>query len=311
MKRLLPIAFVFLFSCQEQITPIIKPITDGGNTGGNTGGGTTDCTISSFTPVPGKYASCFPLMGDETFDIVTWNIEQFPKSGNTIPLVAEIIQSLNADIIALQEINSASAFNTLKGLLPGWDGFIPKQNNSLQVGYLYKTAEISISGTQELFTDDASSFPRPAYVTTATHVSGKSITLINLHLKCCDDGNSIERRRTASQKLKNHIDTNLSSASVVVLGDFNEDITEPEGNGVFNNFKEDSNNYRFANMNIAMCSSENWSYPSWPSHLDHILITNELFSLVEDVRTLKVNACESQYYSTVSDHRPVMLRLNP
>ena len=30
-------------------------------------------------------------------------------------------------------------------------------------------------------------------------------------------------------------------------------------------------------MDIAYSSSSNWSYPSWPSHLDHILLTNELF----------------------------------
>ena len=46
----------------------------------------------------------------------------------------------------------------------------------------------------------------------------------------------------------------------------------------FKNFIDDDTNYLFADMLIAQGNSMNWSYPTWPSHLDHILITNELFA---------------------------------
>ena len=48
---------------------------------------------------------------DETLDIVSWNIENFPKIDSTIELLAPIIDSLNVDIFALQEITSSNALN--------------------------------------------------------------------------------------------------------------------------------------------------------------------------------------------------------
>ena len=45
----------------------------------------------------------------------------------------------------------------------------------------------------------------------------------------------------------------------------------------FQVFLDNSNNYMFTDIEIAEGASQYWSFPSWPSHLDHILITNELF----------------------------------
>lgn len=307
MKKIVALFFILaLIACQEEITPLIQLNDGAGNPGGNTGN-PANCVLPPFTPVAGKYANCIPVMGTETFDIVTWNIEQFPKQGaSTISLLAEIIPTLNADIIAVQEIGTVANFNLLVNALPGWSGVV--SGGSLRIGYLYKTAEVSVSAVTYPLSD-ASAFPRPPMFITATHTSGLEVTLINLHLKCCDTGNSIDRRRSASNQLKAYIDANLSNKAVVMLGDYNEDITQPEGNNVFKNFVDDPANYRFADMAIAECGSAHWSYPSWPSHLDHLLITNELFDKVKDTRVLKLNECEGQYYNAVSDHRPVLMQL--
>lgn len=312
MKKIFVLLFItVLISCQEEITPVTRlnedPIPNpGGNPGEEPGEQPVGCELPALTMVAGKYANCIPLLSTSSFDIVTWNIEQFPKSGNTISMLAEIIPTLNADIIAVQEIGSAANFNALVAVLPGWSGVV--SGGSLKTGYLYKTAEVTVSAVTYPLTD-ASAFPRQPMVITATHTSGMEVTLINLHLKCCDDGNSIERRKSASDKLKAYIDANLSNKAVVMLGDYNEDITQPEGNNVFKNFVDDSDNYKFADMTIAECSSAYWSYPSWPSQLDHLLITNELFSKVKDTRVLRLNECEGGYYNTISDHRPVLLQL--
>jgi hypothetical protein len=74
-------------------------------------------------------------------------------------------------------------------------------------------------------------------------------------------------------------------------------------------------------MDIAYGYASNWSYPSWPSHLDHILITDELFdefenegSLVETIHLEEYfNGGWSDYENYISDHRPVglSLKFNP
>ena len=145
--------------------------------------------------------------------------------------------------------------------------------------------------------------------------------IINNHFKCCGDGNlnlnndSDEemRRLNASNLLKQYIDNNLSNKNVIVLGDLNDDIAESSANNVFQTILDDTDNYRFVDMDIASGGSSNWSYPTWPSLLDHILITNELFDNDPYVEVIRIDDFMdggfSQYDQNVSDHRPVALKL--
>ena len=56
----------------------------------------------------------FPEIGStESLDVMTWNIEHFPKHNNTLQYVEEIIEAGDIDIIALQEIENQNEFNTL------------------------------------------------------------------------------------------------------------------------------------------------------------------------------------------------------
>jgi endonuclease/exonuclease/phosphatase family metal-dependent hydrolase len=48
---------------------------------------------------------------DSTFEVVTWNIETFPKNGySTLNFVSEIIDSLDVDLFAIQEVNDTVLF---------------------------------------------------------------------------------------------------------------------------------------------------------------------------------------------------------
>lgn len=313
MKKILAFALLaFVVSCQEEIQERGTPIVDETDNGSGN-------PLPPAEPVAGKYANCLSVLGNTTLDVVTWNLENFPTSGTTtLTLAKEMINTMDADILAVQEIVSGTNFNTLVASLEGYSGVVVGSGGSQKLGFIYKTSEITSFETPvELFTDDNCAFPRPALKTTITHVSGKQVTFINVHLKCCDDSptqsclGGIERRRQASIKLKSYIDTNLSTQAVVVLGDWNDDITQPEGNQVFTNFVNDATNYKFADMAIASGSNANFSYQSsqYISHLDHVLITNELFTNLGEVRTVLFSTCESQYKTSVSDHYPVIMRL--
>ena len=54
-------------------------------------------------------------------EIMTWNVKQFPLSNNTIPYINEIILDILPDIIAFQEINNASSFNSLANSMPAYE----------------------------------------------------------------------------------------------------------------------------------------------------------------------------------------------
>ena len=102
---------------------------------------------------------------------------------------------------------------------------------------------------------------------------------------------------------------------MLVLGDLNDDISEAPQNNVFQMILDDPDNYLFVDIEIANGSSSNWSYPTWPSHLDHILITNELFDELDnsDIQTIKIDEYLdggwNEYDQNISDHRPVALKL--
>ena len=96
--------------------------------------------------------------------------------------------------------------------------------------------------------------------------------------------------------------------------DFNDDIAESNSNNVFLDFINDSNSYYFADMSIANGPSSDWSFPTWPSHLDHILISNEFFNIFSDenIFTYKIDEYMNswqQYDNYISDHRPVAINL--
>jgi predicted extracellular nuclease len=153
---------------------------------------------------------------------------------------------------------------------------------------------------------------------------GENIFIINNHFKCCGDGimnlddlgDEETRRYTASNLLKEYIDINLPNENVIVLGDLNDILTDTLENNVFQMIINDSENYLFSDMEIAESSSANWSYPTWPSHLDHILITNELFDELDnsDIQTIKIDEYIdggwNEYDQNISDHRPVAIKLD-
>ncbi|MGB2279678.1 MAG: hypothetical protein ACPH16_06805, partial [Flavobacteriales bacterium] len=155
--------------------------------------------------------------------------------------------------------------------------------------------------------------------------SGMIFYVINIHLKCCGDGTLDEsdsgdeetRRRAASNAIKYYIDNNLADKNVLLVGDYNDLIEDNISNNVFQSFIDDSDNYLFADMSIANGNPQNFSFPNWPSHIDHILITNELFdefnSNESDITTIQVDnyisGGFSSYDALITDHMPVGISL--
>tara|TARA_B100001996_G_scaffold225515_1_gene173670 strand:- start:701 stop:1591 length:891 start_codon:yes stop_codon:yes gene_type:complete len=250
---------------------------------------------------------------DNTLDIVTWNIENFPKNNLTNMYVRQIIDSLDVDIIALQEIVDIQNFNNiLDSLGNDWVGFRSGEIDSdyQELSYIVNTQNIEIvSNPYTILNDNSYYFAyREPYVLEISYQNNNFI-LINIHYKCCNG--SEDRRLQASLLLHSYINTFFNDSKVIVLGDFNDLLIDD--NNVFSPFLSDMNNFYFTDFSIANSSNEFWSFPSWPSHLDHILITNELFNYVVDTQTVLVdwslNGGLSAYDAYVSDHRPVMLKI--
>jgi len=262
---------------------------------------------------------------NETFEVMTWNIEWFPKNNQiTVDYVTQIIQALDIDILAIQEVDNIDMFDQMLNGLPDYTGYLESAWFA-GLAYIYKTEVIEINDIYEIYTTSPywSAFPRSPMVMDLNFM-GENIFIINNHFKCCGDGimnlddlgDEETRRYTASNLLKEYIDNNLPNENVIVLGDLNDILTDPLENNVFQMIINDSENYLFADMEIAEGGSANWSYPTWPSHIDHILITNELFDELDnsDIQTIKIDEYIdggwNEYDQNISDHRPVAIKLD-
>jgi len=259
---------------------------------------------------------------DSTLEIMTWNLEHFPiDDQTTVAYAAQVIANLDVDVVALQEIESLNDFSLLKSQLPGWEGFRAgsASSNWQELAYLINTQRVAITQSPyEIFQDDWYAFPREPYV---VHIAafGQDFVVINNHLKAFGDPESLDRRAQACIKLKDYIDSQLPFDNVVVVGDMNDILTDPVNDNVFLPFLSDTQNFAFADYDIAIGSSYYWSYPFWEggSHLDHILITDELFDEFDNAAsTTETQLIDTffpggltAYGQVLSDHRPVAMKL--
>lgn len=263
---------------------------------------------------------------DQTLEIMTWNVQNFPKHENTVEYVARTILSVDPDIIGMQEIKSNKDFFKLVNLMnelgeANWAGYRASSDEWLaDLAYIYKTDVITVSSIHEIYNseEEENSFPRFPLVMEATY-GQFPIVVINNHYKARTEEEDIKRRKSASEKLDKYISKYHKDDNVVVLGDLNDSITDEALENVFWPFLQKPEAYRFADMAIAKNDKADWSYPyyKYRGHIDHILISNELFDEMEskssDVKVVTIDKFmdggEDNRYKYITDHRPLVLKM--
>tara|TARA_B100000401_G_scaffold421273_1_gene347379 strand:- start:549 stop:1454 length:906 start_codon:yes stop_codon:yes gene_type:complete len=269
------------------------------------------------------------LVNQNNLDIITWNIEHYPKHSNTNLYLEDIINSIEGiDIIALQEIESSNQLSMLANNLgPEWVDFRYENSDWGELSYLINSETVSYQEPYSILNEYQYYFAyRPPYVLEFDY-NKQQFILINVHYKCCGDGNLDEqdssdeefRRLQATYYLDSYISDNFPNSNVIIVGDFNDSLDDDEQNNVFNLFFN-SSEYLFTDLPMALENNywQYWSFPSWPSHLDHVVISNELFDEYENINsncnTLVLDNFFSNgwldYNNYISDHRPVRLSLD-
>ena len=262
-------------------------------------------------------------------EILTWNIEWFPKNGaTTVGYVKDIIEGINADIYAIQEIDDTTVFKNMVNQIDGYH-YIMMDGWFGGLVYVYNTETIEVLDAYKIYTESQYwlPLPRSPLILHFSH-QGEEIYAINNHFKCCgdnyinynNDGDEEMRRLIASTLIEEYMREELEGERVILLGDLNDMIDEIEETNVFAPFLNSTDLYWFADMDIATGSSSGWSYPTWPSHLDHIMVTDEMFADLNDPST-EVTVIDIAtemggwyyYEQNVSDHRPVAMsmRISP
>ena len=265
---------------------------------------------------------------DSTFEIATWNLENFAKKDEaTVAAVIQAVEAMDLDVIALQELSSTTEFTALVDGLDGYDGIKANSHRYINLGFLYKnTGRLSVDTFYEILADLGWPDPldRNPFVLSGSF-DGKPFVVINNHYWCCGNGfvdeNDPEDREflrlRASEALDEYISTNFAGQRVILVGDLNDELTDSAANNVFQPFLDAPEVYRFVDMDIATGPATGWSFPGYPSHLDHILITQPMFEAYEKSETLVqvvplhlfLRNGLSDFDPLISDHLPVVLKL--
>jgi len=277
----------------------------------------TDCVSNKES----KYSDySVPSLGKEnTLDIMTWNMERFPlKGSNTMKAVAEIIQDLDVDIIGVQEVIKIGDFAKMMSWIPEYDFVLSRQSSFLEQAIIYKKNMFTVLGQDEPFAFDDYYFAgRPPLVVDFLYNCGdikQEICVVNMHLKCCGDG--LYRRQQSMKQLHGFLIEKVAAGKnkIIAIGDWNDELQDTGIYQSFSPFINDKEHFLFVTEKIVNDSTQQ-SYPSWPSFLDHIMISSGFFDLFEDNGIIRsVNIDEwiggwSEYKNLISDHRPILLSL--
>ena len=261
-----------------------------------------------------------PQLGtDLTLEVMTWNCEFFPAAGDsTIKAMSEVISDIDVDIIAFQEIKKVAWFEKLVSNLPNYNYIVSKNSSFMDQAYIYKKNLFEFIREKEPFSDNDYNFagrpPLRLDLLLTYNNLNIPISLLNLHMKCCDSG--LKRRKNASRMLYNYIENeinNFSFSNFIVLGDWNDDLNDNPGEHCFDPFLNDQK-YYFLTSSID--DDPNMAtYPKEPyvSFLDHILTLSNFIDskdvLVETVMVEDHLGGYEIYEQLISDHRPVLMTI--
>ena len=263
-----------------------------------------------------------PRLGlDANLEVMTWNCEFFPAAGDsTIIAMSEIITDIDVDIIAFQEIKKAAWFEKLIKTLPEYDYVISQNSSFFDQAFIYKKDLFSFVRSSEPFSDNDYNFAGrpPLRLDIIINYRGLNtpISLLNLHMKCCDSG--LKRRKKASAMLYDYVENEINNnnySNFIILGDWNDDLKDDPSEHCFNPFLNDSK-YNFLS-DLIDDDIKNATYPKEPyvSFLDHILTTSSFVDYDDDGLTVETVMIEDFiggydiYEQILSDHRPVIFSI--
>lgn len=274
-----------------------------------------------------------PIVADtvsknRTIDITTWNLEWFGWADSTRgpfnktlqrQRIRTIMDTIKADIYALQEVLTDEALASLSDSIVGgyrriFNSDIPSDQ---KMAYIYNPVTVTPVSTGLAVNGGSQAWANGRFPLRMTFdvAGGKRMVVFNIHGKATDSATAstdYQRRKTDAETFHAYLRDFYADSSVVVLGDFNDrlvgtnvDSTLPSCYGVFTN---DAQGWKATTLPLEQEGLS--SYLGFNrSFIDHILINSKVVPVYYRAYLESPERYLTSYSSTVSDHRPVTLRL--
>lgn len=281
-----------------------------------------------------------------TFDLAAWNLEWFGSEGNgprdealQMANAVQTMTEIDADVFILEEITSLDAFDNLVSSLESYEGVCsPAVSGSgdpefaQRVCFVYKSKTVKMVALKPLLegtpviSDYPESFDRfwasgrlPALFVCDVQIDGVSrrLHVIGVHARA-NRNNPDERELVYNMRmrdlevLKDSLDLHFSLASIIMAGDFNDDVDETVVTGftksTYSDFVSDTDNYKVLSKELS--DNKEKSYLGYDNVIDHVMVSNELFdSVLEDGTQLQLPFVNIDGYpDNTSDHLPLLSR---
>ena len=288
-----------------------------GDDDGSNGSGQTKTDGGTPSPEwPAAQTDLVTRLGSpNTLDAATWNLENFPKTATSAQTTADLIASMDLDLLGVQEIGSITAFEELLGRLPYHDGALSSHTYAdgtyQKVGFIWRQDVLSATGIQNIFYGSFDAFPRPPLLAKFHRQDGESPETfwgITLHLKAGGGDEERDRRVLGVQKLYDYTSDLLDAeegAYVILLGDFNERLDSSDGAMVFEPYLNDATNYSFLTSGL---HSGAFSHIWGRSLIDHIVVSRSFLAdnATVEIMVPRLDQELGSYTTVISDHLPVV-----
>ena len=291
----------------------------------------------------------------KTLDVMTWNMEFFGSTlngfgpnNNELQLqnAKKLIDTIHADIIAVQEISDENLLQQLVDMLPGNYQRVCSERYSYsfegpdptfpaqKLCFIYNADVISLVKDRVVFEElyDAArsgvstpldSYPGggpssfwssgrlPYMITVNATVEGvtQKVQLINIHAKSGSANEDLLRRAFDIQALKDTLNQYYPNANLIILGDYNDDVDESISGGPspYQTLTE-AENFRVVTASLSEAGLR--SFITQDNVIDHITISDDLFDnyLAGSETLILPFSFIVDYANTTSDHLPVLTR---
>lgn len=286
-----------------------------------------------------------------TIDVATYNLEWFGANKDTGGAelgpcdedkqqanAKAVLESLNAEIIAIQEVSDLTRFASLVSSLAG--GYSYKCSDRFSYSFdpglgitpqrvcvIYKTSVVSpidaeckplfentynytIGGSVNNWSSGRLPYQFVADITLNSVT--KRLYVINVHAKSGSSTADYNRRNQDIIDLKAELDkTEYADKNIVFLGDYNDDVDASITSGQlspYKSFVDDATDYTVLSKTLSDASCA--STVGFSDMIDHITISNELVANYVASSVLSLRPGVPQYGETTSDHYPTVARFN-
>lgn len=256
----------------------------------------------------------------EDIRVASWNIywlgstSHNTRTENDYRLLSNYAASLNADVVALQEVEDASWARKIFG--DDYNYYFssrkPDTAGQQRVGFAVRKGIFVLDHQdyEELGLDGSVRFGKDITISS----TGTELRLLGVHLKSGCFDNKLDSEKPACKKLKRQIpelerwidDRAVESRPFVILGDFNRrlniDITH--NNGLWYEV-DDSDPTEYADLsNLSEGKTSSCWGGRYPQYIDHIIVDPRAKAMyvADSFNTLGFNG---RFNKMISDHCPI------